>query len=64
MTDMIVLFILLVLNVFASLFNNGLCVYYSTGGNVFDLLNKTAFMFSAFVIVCDILFCTYIMLLK
>lgn len=60
MKEVIVLFLLFGLNVFASLFNTALCVYFSNADerNSFDsLLWVISFILSVFVIICDVLFC-------
>lgn len=60
MKEVIVLFLLFGLNVFASLFNTALCVYFinSEQRNSFDsLLWVISFILSLFVIICDVLFC-------
>ena len=60
MKEVIVLFLLFGLNVFASLFNTALCVYFSNTEqrNSFDgLLWVISFILSVFVIICDVLFC-------
>lgn len=60
MKEVIVLFLLLGLNVFASLFNTALCVYFINNEQraSFDsLLWVISFILSLFVIVCDVLFC-------
>lgn len=60
MKEVIVLFLLFGLNVFASLFNTALCVYFSNceERNSFDsLLWVISFVLSMFVIICDVLFC-------
>ena len=60
MKEVIVLFLLFGLNVFASLFNTALCVYFNNADeqNSFDsLLWVISFILSVFVIICDVLFC-------
>lgn len=60
MKEVIVLFLLFGLNVFASLFNTALCVYFNNDDerNSFDsLLWVISFILSVFVIICDVLFC-------
>lgn len=57
MKEVIVLFLLFGLNVFASLFNTALCVYFSKSEQPNSLLWVISFILSLFVIVCDVLFC-------
>lgn len=67
MIEVIVLFILFALNVLASFYNTVLCIYCSyvdKQPRLDDLLYSTAFVFSLAVIACDVLFCTYILVLK
>lgn len=67
MYELIILFMLFACNVLASLFNTGLCIYFSVADKRYrldDLLCNISFVFSLVVIVCDALFCTYILLLK
>lgn len=60
MKEVIVLFLLFGLNVFASLFNTALCVYFSNceqRHSMDSLLWAITFILSVFVIICDVLFC-------
>lgn len=60
MKEVIVLFLLFGLNVFASLFNTALCVYFSNAderNSLDSLLWVISFILSVFVIICDVLFC-------
>lgn len=63
MGELIILFVLYVLNVLACLFNAGLAIYYSiikSFSSSDKELFHVSFAFSIFVIVCDVAFIAHI----